>query len=425
MSAKSSVKDILLSDQSTWDGWYENIKGSVPDYLWKYFDPDNDAIFVDPVAPVEPVMEPPPEMPPPAPGPTTRNAPQGETPEQRASRESRYKEDMDMYFKRHTIYRDAKKEWEYYHAIQTKLRDKIQATVAKQKAAKLRANLSVRTWLKDLKALSAPPEATTKRSISVEYHRLMNIGLTEWPTGGPSTWLAKWEDLICRAEQFNVTLENWLTDVSSVWQRVPGVAGYFDEVERKVVQGKQHKYSPADISAAIQQYWERRREGTVLKFSKPKVTRSAFATGITFDGKEASDIADPAVIATSVTQKTQLFDTNTKNRNKRRKNNATNHHQSRPRNQSQRDRSCSPVPETRPHPRRANRTEKRDRKQGREPCSACGGTSHSFTRCYLVLGQDKDWIPEENQETFRSNMKVASFKQRVDDFRASQKSFED
>ena len=207
--------------------------------------------------------------------------------------------------------------------------------VAKQKAAKFRANLLVKTWLKNLKALSALPKATTKQSISVKYHRLMNIRLTEWPTGGPSTWLAKWEDLICRAEQFNVTLENWLTDVSSVWQRVPGVAGYFDEVERKVVQGKQHKYSPADISAAIQQYWERRKEGTVLKFSKPKTTRSACATGVTFDSEEASDIADPAVIATFVTQKTQPSDTNTNNKNKRRKNNATNHHQSRPCNQSQ------------------------------------------------------------------------------------------
>lgn len=159
--------------------------------------------------------------------------------------------------------------------------------MAKQKAAKLRAHLPVRTWLKDLKASSAPPGATTKRSISVEYHRLMNIGLTEWPPGGPGAWLAKWEDLICRAQQFNVTLENWLTDVSSVWQRVPGVAGYFDDVERKVVQGKQHKYSVADISAAIQQYWERRREGTVLTVSKSKVTRSAFSTGITFDGRRS------------------------------------------------------------------------------------------------------------------------------------------
>ena len=76
----------------------------------------------------------------------------------------------------------------------------------------------------------------------------MNIGLIELPTGGPSAWLAKWEDLICRAEQFNVTLENLLIDVNLVLQRVPGVAGYFDKVERKVVQEKQHKYSPADIT---------------------------------------------------------------------------------------------------------------------------------------------------------------------------------
>ena len=118
--------------------------------------------------------------------------------------------------------------------------------MAKQKAARFRANLPIRTWLKDLKASSAPPEATIKRCISVEYHRLMNIGFTEWPTGGPGAWLAIWENLICRAEQFDVTLKNWLTDVSSVWQRVPGIASYFDEVERKVVQGKHYKYSPKE-----------------------------------------------------------------------------------------------------------------------------------------------------------------------------------
>ena len=131
----------------------------------------------------------------------------------------------------------------------------------------------------------------------------MNIGLIKWPTDGPSIWLAKWEDLICRVEQFNVTLENWLTDINSVWQQVLGVAGYFDEVEKKVVQGKQHKYLPANISAAIPQYWERQREGTILKFSKPKATRLVFATSIMFDGEKASDIADLAIINTSVTPK--------------------------------------------------------------------------------------------------------------------------
>ena len=105
MSAKSSVKDILISDQSTLDGWYENIKGSVPDYLWKYLDPDNNVVFVEPVAPVEPAMELPPLVPPPAPGPATRNnQPLRETPEQQASCELRYKEGMDMYFKRHSMH---------------------------------------------------------------------------------------------------------------------------------------------------------------------------------------------------------------------------------------------------------------------------------------------------------------------------------
>ena len=66
---------------------------------------------------VELEMEPPPKMLLSAPGSITQNAFQGEIPEQQASCKSRYKGDMDMYFKLHTIYRDAKKEWEYYHVI--------------------------------------------------------------------------------------------------------------------------------------------------------------------------------------------------------------------------------------------------------------------------------------------------------------------
>ena len=125
-------------------------------------------------------MEIPPPTSPPAPGPATWNNLQlGETPEHQASRELRYKEGMDMYFKQHTFYQNVKKEWEYYHAIQTKLQDNIQDIVAKQKVAKLRTYLSVRTLLQDLKVSSALQEATTKRSISVEYHHLMNIRLIE------------------------------------------------------------------------------------------------------------------------------------------------------------------------------------------------------------------------------------------------------
>ena len=118
-----------------------------------------------------------------------------------------------------------------------------------------------------------------------------------------------------------MTLKNGLTNVSSVWQRVLGVAVYFDEIEQKVVQEKIDKYTRADISVVIQQYWERRREGIVLKFVKPKATWLAFAIGVTFDDEETSDIGHSAVVSTTIIKKSQLTDINTKNRNKKKKNN--------------------------------------------------------------------------------------------------------
>lgn len=121
-----------------------------------------------------------------------------------------------MYFKRHTIYWNIKKEWKYYQAFQTNLPDKIQATVAKQKTAKFYEHLLFKTWLQDLKTLSTPSKAITKRFISIKYHCFIDIRYTEWPTGGPGARLVKWEDLICQAEQFDMTLYNKLTDVCSV-----------------------------------------------------------------------------------------------------------------------------------------------------------------------------------------------------------------
>ena len=53
---------------------------------------------------------------------------------------------------------------------------------------------------------------------------------------------------------------------------------------------------------------------------------------------------------------------------------------------------------------RPNRAAKRDqRHRGRDPCSGCGGKTHSFTQCYLVLGEERDWLPEEARETIKSN----------------------
>ena len=84
-----------------------------------------------------------------------------------------------------------------------------------------------------------------------------------------------------------------------------------------------------------------------------------------------------------------------------------------------------PILETGFRPRKANQTEKRDGKQGCKPCLAYEDVNHSCTRCYLVLGQDKEWIPKDNWETFRGNIEVPSFRNKVDNFKVSEKSFED
>ena len=102
----------------------------------------------------------------------------------------------------------------FNHTLVTKLHGIIQGSIASQKAARLQTELPVRAWLRDLRASTAPAEEATQRSILVEYTNFIHRGHTEWPPGGPSTWLGKWEELLARAERFNVPIPFWLTDVS-------------------------------------------------------------------------------------------------------------------------------------------------------------------------------------------------------------------
>lgn len=283
--------------------------------------------------------------------------------------------------------------------MQTRLRDRIKVTVAQQKAAKLDADLPVRKWLQDLKASSALPLHMIRRSIRVDYQEFMSDGFVDWPTGGPSNWLGKWEDLISRAEKYNVPLEDWLTDVSTVWRPVPALRGYFDTVEHRVMEQKQGKYSTASVSAAIQQNWERIVQGQVVKRAKPKATRSLFSTEEATSNREEADSSEG-----TKTQTKKIGKRGGKGKRERREE----------RSQRSQSRSPSPRPRSRSRSPRPHRAKKRG---DRQPCSACGGFSHSFATCFLVRGQEKDSIVEEARDRFTKNMKVASFKKKVDDYR--------
>ena len=409
-TAAKTAKDVILSDPSTYYQWYENIKGSVPDQFWEYFDPESDADpeAIKPIKPIKPVNTPPTAVE--SLGPSTRNSRAAtETPEQQASRGSQYEKRLDRYYQDFDIYKEEARQWEKYLDCKTKLRDRILLTVSQQKSARLVTSKSLREWITGLRDSTQPPKATVQMNIRVEYGRFMHQALGDWPSGGPSNWLAKWEDLICRAKQYDEPLRNWLMDVTLVWTNVHDLNVFFETVEFAIRKGDVAQYDQASISAEIQQCWEVKKQGSTLQLTKPKPTRSAF-TAATFDGEEPPEAEDADVTFNGEEPpETEDADAEKGKQKKRSKKSER---------RKKRSRSRSPAPE--------DRTNRSDRKQSYGPCQACGGPNHSFRRCYLVPGQDKDkdWISEKARETFRNNMKVASFKKEVDKRRDEKKSDE-
>ena len=390
---------IILSDPSSWDQWYEDTLGTVPSQMCKYFEPDTEAVLIEPEPPVRPVDEP---------------APVGaETPQARKARLARNQREQDMYYKDYTVYQGEKREWDKFHDVDAKLRERIQTTVAPSKKAALRRIFSVRKWLTDLRDSTALPDENIRQNIQLEYKKLMGSVYVDWPTGGPTTWLAKWEELINRAIRYDEPLRTWLRDICLVWERVPELSVFFAQVQLNLEAGNTAGYSHSSVSLTIQRRWEHKSVGLSLRvINRPKATRSAFATDVTFNEEAAPDVSD-----TTNTTTVSLAKKKGNRRGRRSNRGRQGGSKVRDRSRSSKpDRSRSPKPD-RNQPLRQTQAAKRDNKYRNDPCSACGGSSHSFNRCYLVQGKDRDWILEENREIFRSNMDVASFKKKVEDFR--------
>lgn len=204
-----------------------------------------------------------------------------------------------------------------------------------------------------------------------------------WPSGRPTIWLAKWEELLNQAEQYDEPLQTWLQNVCLVWEQVPDLTVYFSHVQIALEEGNTAKYTPAEISSQIHRRWEHKKQSLALKvINRPKTTRSAFpatATEPTFDSEKAPDAEN-----------------STKKGKQQRKTKKPN-----------RGRSCSPATEDRI-------THDRD---SENPCQACGVDNHKFKRCYLVKGIEKHWITEQARKTIRDNMKTPTFKAEVDKYR--------
>lgn len=56
--AKVITNVVIFFKPALWNQWYEDIKSSTPNQLWKYFKSDINATLTKPVEPVMPVDEP-------------------------------------------------------------------------------------------------------------------------------------------------------------------------------------------------------------------------------------------------------------------------------------------------------------------------------------------------------------------------------
>ena len=125
-SLSKVIKDVILSDESNWEPWYNVIKASVEQY-WRYFDPEGFDTFFEPLAPAQPLPELPPVAGKATAGPSTRSTPAPgtviETPTQQAARELRNKEQLEVFFKDHNLFNQQKRNWENVAGAQSKLRD--------------------------------------------------------------------------------------------------------------------------------------------------------------------------------------------------------------------------------------------------------------------------------------------------------------
>ena len=180
VSASSKGDRTILSDPINWDNWFKKIRVSVFRTYWTFFDPDSNAVMLEPIAPVL-IEEPTPEEP-------KNNI-------VRAARLTRNQREEDRYYKRYSLYRDDKKDWSEYLKVESKLQEQIISSVAPSKRAPLQTIYSTRQWLTELRNSTAFPAETIKQGIQSEYQNLMSVALADWPSGGPNTWLQKWEKL--------------------------------------------------------------------------------------------------------------------------------------------------------------------------------------------------------------------------------------
>jgi hypothetical protein len=354
----TAVEITILDGPDKYHAWFSETKGSVPEDLWEYFDPEASSEFIKP----QPV--------------TFSTVKEGAQSLQQLTAAEK-----TLFTQLRALYNSDLAQYQRFLSEQAKLRNRISGTVSQTQKSQLLPSETVREWIKDLQTSTRPTDAQMQAIVRARHRAMMGTKYVEWPTDGPDQWVAKWKKLMNECKRWCPPLyELWASDFNLVWGEVAGAQRLCDRLAEATTRDELKEWSIPRASMELKQAWDQKAIRSGMKIAgKGKVTKAAFAVEPQFNGSGASEEKaneSPAEPAASATSSNPRKRTGTQSRQKG-----------------------------------SNKRNKPDKQPNeRKPCWGCGG-SHSPTTCTLINGSNpRNYkVLDENKTTFEEKMRNSDF----------------
>ena len=365
----ASTNEVILEKPEHYHTWMSQAKGSVPEDLWRYFDPDTGNEFVEP----DPV--------------TVGTIKPGAT-----SLTALNATERSLYTSLRSVYNYDMTQYQRYLSEGAKLRNKILTTVSDSKKSQLQADEPIRAWIANLRTSTKPSDAQMKDIVRSRHRTLLGAKYTDWPTGGPDKWLTDWQKLMADCKKWCEAMYiDWASDFVLVWAEVPDAKRLCDRLVEARTNGDIDEWDIYRASRELNEAWDQKSIRSGMKIAgRGRVTRSAFAAEPRFDGigPEGPELTSP--------EQEQGAAEQTQPRSASRKRSGTGTAQ--------------------------KEGTQRGQKKTKKPCWGCGG-DHPFVHCVLVSGHNPRNLPisPECRQTFDEKMKDPSFADRIRAIREGRK----
>ena len=355
MATTGAVNDVILEGPDQFHSWFSSMKGSVPEDLWKYFDPKTSTAFPTP----EPV--------------TISTVKDGaESLQQLSSAEK------TLYTQLRTLYNTEVTQHQRFLSEQAKLRKSIIGTVSEAKRSQLLPDISVREWIRRLQTSTMPTDSQMKDTVRARHRVMMGAKYVDWPTGGPDKWVTEWQKLMSDCERWCPPLHQlWASDFNLVWGEVPGAQRLCDRLVGAVDKDDLKDWNIYRASMELKQAWDQRQIRSGMRVAgRGRITKAAFAVEPQLNGIKAPE---------EMTDEPRAVPSAPPNLRKRAAPDSGQKHMYNKRN-----------------------------KRTHEPCWGCGG-DHFYLTCTLINASNprKYKVQEAERKMFQEKMRNADFAEKI------------